>query len=66
VDFVHGSGAWQDGAEDFLFADAPRDELRVLAAEIEHHYAAALRLWLKVGFLHLRSSRHRALLCHAV
>src|SRR5215831_11674346 len=58
ADFFDGSRTRKNCAEDFLFADAPCDELGVLTAKIEHHHAAALRLWLSVFFLHCRSSRH--------
>ncbi len=40
ADFVERGGAWEDGGEDLLFADAAGDQLRVLAAEIEDDYAA--------------------------
>ena len=35
LDFFQRSGAGQDDGEDVLFADATRDELRVLRAEVE-------------------------------
>jgi len=34
--------AWQNRAEHLLFADSPRDQLRILPAEIKHYDAAAL------------------------
>ena len=37
---LDASGARHDGAENLLFANAPRDELRVLAAKIQHDHSA--------------------------
>src|ERR1700720_115359 len=42
ANFIERSGARQHGRKNLLFADAPRNQLRVLAAEIEYNYAAAL------------------------
>ena len=40
ADFFDGGGAWEDGGEDLLLANAARDELGVLAAKIQDDYAA--------------------------
>src|SRR5713226_5543197 len=43
ADFFDRRGAWQDGGEHLLFADAARNQLRILPAEIENHHAAEFR-----------------------
>jgi len=35
ADFIQAGGAWEDDGKDVLFADAARDELRILRAKIE-------------------------------
>src|SRR5216684_2840423 len=59
ADFVERGGARENGREDLLLANAPGDELRVLAAEIENDYAAAfgVRAFVLV-LLHLGSAGH--------
>src|SRR6267154_746294 len=42
ANFIERGGARQHRRENLLFADAPRNQLGVLAPEIEYHYAAAL------------------------
>jgi len=37
-------GARQDRGENLLFADAARNQLRVLPAEVEHYHSAEFRL----------------------
>ncbi len=54
ADFVERGGARENGREDLLLANAPGDELRVLAAEIENDYAATFR----TGSLLLASHFH--------
>ena len=41
ANFVQRSRAGQDGREDLLLADSPRNQLRVLPAKIEDHHAAS-------------------------
>src|SRR6185437_5875336 len=41
LDFVERGVAGQNRGEDLLLADSPRDQLRVLTAEIQHHNSAA-------------------------
>src|SRR6266404_1450051 len=41
-DLLDARRAWQNRAEHLLFADSPRDQLRILPAEIKHYDAAAL------------------------
>src|SRR5712692_3916575 len=55
VDFVERGGARENGREDLLLANAPGDELRVLAAEIENDYAAAFRTGPLLLALHFHS-----------
>src|SRR6266851_701635 len=59
ADFVERGGARENGREDLLLANAPGDELRVLAAEIENDYAATfgVRAFVLV-LLHLGSAGH--------
>ncbi len=38
ANFCQASVEGQDDGEDFLFADAARDELRILGAEVEDYY----------------------------
>ena len=52
LDFLERSGAGQDDGEDVLFADAARDELRVLRAEVEDDD--------RLRFHHLLCQRTRA------
>ena len=66
ANFFHGRRARKNGAKDFLLAYSACDELRVLAAKIEHHDAAALGLRLQVFFLQFRSGGHGGLRGHVV
>src|SRR5438552_3150619 len=61
-DIVWSNGAWHHRREHLLLTDAPRDQLGVLTAEIDHDDAATFRIGPGLGLLHCGWTTHALLL----